>query len=621
MQGDKSKSLAQMLHKRVKATPSSAAIRHKSGPGWKDVSWGDLGARMERIASGLLTAGVELPDRAAIAILGNTSASWIAVDFAALSVSMRTVPVYATLLPAEAGYLHVDTGAKIAVVENAEQLEKVRAFRDGFTFFEKDFAADTVKIEHIVVIDATGVAPADDWESLAELEQRGAEKLAETAAERARRSEVQERDDTATYTYTSGTTGPPKGVIQTNGNMLAMLEQADATGLINANMSEGGLFLFLPLAHSFGRLIELAGPYFNAPIVISSVPTIVADLTATRPGFFPAAPRVFEKMKAKIETKAAGATGVKKSLFEWSFKVGYETVPYRCSGQPLPGLLDLKFKIADKLVLSKIKAALGFDRCIALLSGSAPLNAEVHRFFLAMGLDLLEAYGLTETCPGLTANLPGKIKIGTVGMPIGNIQIKIAEDGEILAKGENITSGYLNRPEATADAFDDEGWFHTGDLGSMDSDRFVKITGRKKELMKTSGGKYIMPAKLEGAVKLLPIIQEAVTVADTRNYVTCIVAVDPEELGEWAQQTGNPNDPQADATKAAIQAHLDEVNKGLASYETIKYFRVVEPMTTANGLLTASLKVKRKVVLERFADLIDEMYDPSLKGNAKPSKH
>lgn len=613
MKNDPSKSIGQMLLKRIKASPSACAIRHKQGGTWHDVSWSALGKRMEAIASGLLTCGVELPDRAAIAILGNTSASWIACDFAALSVSMRTVPVYATLLPPEAGYLHVDTEAVICIVENGAQLNKVRALRKGFTFFDTDYGPEAVKLQHLIVMDPTGVEPADDWESLADLEKRGTEKLAETAAERARRSDDQGRGDTATYTYTSGTTGPPKGVIQTNANMLSMLEQADETGLINSGMSEGGLFLFLPLAHSFGRLIELSGPFFDAPIVIATIPTLVADLTETRPGFFPAAPRVFEKMKAKIETKAAGAKGIKKTLFEWSFAVGHETVPYRCAGQPLPGLLGLKFKLADKLVLSKVKAALGFDRCLALLSGSAPLNAEVHEFFLAMGLDLLEAYGLTETCPGLTANLPGKIKVGTVGLPIGKVQIKIAEDGEILAKGENITQGYLNRPEATAEAFDDDGWFHTGDLGSMDADRFVKITGRKKELMKTSGGKYIMPAKLEGNLKLLPIIQEAVTIADTRNYVTALIAIDPEELKDWAAQTGNPDDPQSDATKAAVQAHVDHCNKGLASYETVKYFRIVPPMTTDNGLLTASLKVKRKVVLDRFGDLIAEMYDAKLK--------
>ncbi len=293
--------------------------------------------------------------------------------------------------------------------------------------------------------------------------------------------------------------------------------------------------------------------------------------------------------------------------------MGLETVPYRCEGKPLPGGLKFRLRFADKLVLSKLRARLGFDRAQALLSGSAPLNADVHKFFLAMGVDLLEAYGLTETCPGLTSNLPGRIKVGTVGLPIGDIQIKIADDGEILAKGSNITSGYLNREEATAEAFDADGWFMTGDLGSQDGEGFVKITGRKKELMKTSGGKYIAPNKIEGEIKLLPIIQECVTVADTRNYVTALIAIDPEELAEWSQQTGNPAVRDSDAVKAAVQAHVDEVNGDLAKYETIKYFRLVEPMTVEGGLLTASLKVKRKVVYSRYSDLIDDMYTSAKK--------
>jgi long-chain acyl-CoA synthetase len=602
-----------MLLARVSASPRSCAIRYKKGTSWVDVSWSELGKRMEHIASGLLTMGIELPDRAPIAILGKTSADWIACDFAALAVSMRTVPVYATLLPPEVGYLHTDTEALVTIVENGDYLEKVREMRKGFNFFDQDYDASLVKVQRIVVMDPTGVAPADDWESLADLEARGKEMLAETLAERTRRSNDQDRDDTCTYTYTSGTTGPPKGVIQTNENMLSMLEQAEGTGLITSEMGDGGLFLFLPLAHSFGRLIELASPYFDAPIVISTIPTLGADLGETRPGFFPAAPRVFEKMKSKIETKVAGAPPVRQRIFHWAMSVGKATVPYRCKGQKPPMRIRLKYRVADKLVFSKLRAALGFDRAQALLSGSAPLNVEVHEFFLAMGLDLLEAYGLTETCPGLTSNLPGKIKVGTVGLPIGEVQIKIAADGEILAKGRNITQGYLNRAESTSDAFNDEGWFLTGDLGSMDSDGFVKITGRKKELMKTSGGKYIAPAKLEGGVKNLPIIQEVVTVADTRHYVTALVAIDPEELEEWAQQTGNPNDPQSSAVQAAVQAHIDSVNTKLAKYETIKYFRIVEPMSVENGLLTASLKVKRRIVYERYATLIDEMYDPSLK--------
>jgi long-chain acyl-CoA synthetase len=388
-----------------------------------------------------------------------------------------------------------------------------------------------------------------------------------------------------------------------------MLESVDATGIFqSSNVAEGGSFLFLPLAHSFGRLIELAGPFFGTPIVISSVPTLAADLGETRPGFFPAAPRVYEKMMSKIETKVAGAPPIRQKLFHWAINTGKATIPYRSVGKPIPGGLGLKYKIADKIVLSKLRAALGFDRAEILLSGSAPLSVPVHEFFLAMNLNLLEAYGLTETCPGLTANLPTNFRLGTVGMPFPGVEIRIAEDGEILAKGGNITSGYLNRPDATEEAFDAEGWFHTGDLGAMDAESFVKITGRKKELMKTSGGKYIAPAKLEGRLKLMPMIQEAVAIADTYNYVTALIALDPEELAEWAKQTGNAADPNSDAVRAAVQAHVDEVNSTLASFESVKYFRIIPMLTIDSGLMTASLKVKRKPVVERYKSLVDEMY-------------
>jgi long-chain acyl-CoA synthetase len=600
-----------MILDRVAKSPNRPAIRHKVGGTWKDISYRELGEQMERIASGLLTAIDELEDNAAISILGNTSANWIACDFACLSAGLRTVPVYATLTPAEVGYLHVDTEAVIAICENAEQLEKVREMRKGFTFFDNEYAADRVKVQHIVVIDPTG-CEGDDFETLEQLEARGAEKLAETDEDRKRRAD-NPRDLTCTYTYTSGTTGPPKGVIQTNGNMLSMLESIDQIGLFGEKVQAHGLFLFLPLAHSFGRLIELGGPFYDSPIIISGVPTLVDDLGETKPGFFPAAPRVFEKMKARIESAVAGASGFRQALFNWAVNTGKETIPYRSRGESLPWFLQQKFNLADSLVLSKLRARLGFDNAEVLLSGSAPLNVEVHSFFMAMNLNLLEAYGLTETCPGLTTNLPEKFKIGTVGMPFPGVQIKIADDGEILAKGGNITSGYLNRPEATKEAFDDEGWFCTGDLGSMDDEGFVKITGRKKELMKTSGGKYIAPAKLEAKLKDLTIVQEAVTIADTRNYVTALIAIDPEELEDWAKQTGNAADAQSEAVKQAVQSHIDTINADLARYETIKYFRIVEPMTVESGLLTASLKVKRKVVHERYADLIDDMYTSAKK--------
>jgi len=600
--------VASMIAHRIASSGSRPAIRRKKGDVWVDVTWHELGERMKRIAAGVVSA-MDIEDRAAITIMGKPSYDWIACDFACLSAGLRTVPVYSTLLPEEAGYLHTDTEAVLAIVANAEALEKVRELRKGFTFFDEEYAAERVKLKHIVVMDPTGIEPADDWESLADLEARGAEKLGELEEELERRAAVPKRDDVCTYTYTSGTTGPPKGVIQTNGNMLSMLESVDQIGIFEGTgIRDGGLFLFLPLAHSFGRLIELASPFFDSPTIISGIPTLGDDLKETRPGFFPAAPRVYEKMVAKIQTAVAGAPPARQKLFHWALNTGKQTVPYRSHGKPLPFFLSLKLSIADKLVLSKLRARLGFDRTEILLSGSAPLSVPVHEFFIACNLTLLEAYGLTETCPGLTSNRPDDFRLGTVGQAFPGVDIELAEDGEILAKGGNITSGYLNRPEATEEAFDDEGWFHTGDLGSMDDEGFVKITGRKKELMKTSGGKYIAPAKLEERVKRLPMIQECITIADYRNYATALVSVDPEELEEWAKQTGNPNDPQSDEVRAAVQAHIDEVNETLARYETIKYFRIIPMLTVEGGLLTASLKVKRGPVEERYADLIEEMY-------------
>lgn len=601
------RTLAELLHARAEASPNDIAIRTKQGSSWVTRSWSELRDRADAIAAGILTA-VDLEDNDVIGLLGQTSEDWLACDFAGLSVGLQTVPIYASLLPEEVGYAHVDTGVKLVIIDDKTQLEKVREMRTGFKFFDKEYGADDVLLKHIVVIDPTGIEPADDWESLADLEARGKKELDGQREEMLRRRKEAKPDQTATYTYTSGTTGPPKAVIQTHDNHLSMARSVSSAGVLDDGMRQGGLFLFLPLAHSFGRLIQFSAPFKNLHLVISSVPTLAQDLGETRPGFFPGAPRVFEKMKSKIENAVAGAPPIRQSLFHWAIGVGKESVPYRCTGKPLPFFLGLKYGLADKLVLSKLRAKLGFDRSFALLSGSAPLDPDVHTFFLAMGLDLLEAYGLTETCPGLTANLPGKIKIGTVGPALPGVEIKIAEDGEILAKGPNITKGYLNRPEATEAAFDD-GWFCTGDLGAKDSEGFVKITGRKKELIKTSGGKYVAPAKIEGQLKGLPFIQEAVVVGDRRNYCVCLISLDTEELAEFAKQKGIDAKADAPEVKQAIDEHVAKINGGLASFESIKYWRLTpEPLSIDNGLLTASLKVKRGVVEDRYSSIIDDMY-------------
>jgi long-chain acyl-CoA synthetase len=601
--------VGRMVERRIAESPKSAAVRWKEGDAFREADFETLGKRMERIAAGLLTVpGFALAPRAAITILGNSSYDWIACDFAALSIGLRTVPIYATLLMEECGFLHVDSGAVLAICDDAAQFEKLRALRGGFTFLDTAYEASSIPLAHIVVIDPRGITPSPEWESLETLEARGERSLADTAERRRELAALPKREDTCTYTYTSGTTGAPKGVVQTNENMLAMLENIAKTGMFHDDVVRDGLFLFLPMAHSFGRLIELAAPFFGAPVICSSVPTLLEDLNATRPGFFPAAPRVFEKMKSRIESKVAGAPPMRQRLFRWAMAAGEATIPYRNEGRAMPFGVRTNYALANKLVLSKLRAALGLDRARLCLSGSAPLNRDVHAFFLSMGLDLIEAYGLTETCPGLTANLPGKAKLGTVGRPLPGVTLRIAEDGEIIAKGPNITAGYLNRDDATREAIDEEGWFHTGDLGSQDEDGFVTITGRKKELMKTSGGKYVVPAKLEGRLKNHPLVQEVVTIADTRNFVAALIAVDIEELAAWAERTGNPADMHHPSVRAEVEAHVKAVNGTLASFETVKTFTFVPPMTVDTGLLTASLKVKRKEVYARYADEIDGLY-------------
>ncbi len=599
--------LAELLHDRAAESPTDVALRTKVDGVWTDRTWRYLRDRADRIAAGILSA-IDLEDNDVIGILGQTSENWIACDFAALSVGLQTVPIYASLHAEEVGYAHVDTGVKLVIVDDAGQLEKIRAMRKGFTFFDTDYGAEQVLLQHIVVIDPSGASEGEDWESLAALEARGEQKLAEMQGELDRRRAAAEPDQTATYTYTSGTTGAPKAVIQTHRNHLAMVDAVDQAGVLTDNMKSGGLFLFLPLAHSFGRLIQFSAPAHNLPLVISAVATLADDARETRPGFFPAAPRVYEKMKSKIETTVAGSPEIRQKLFGYALSVGRKTVPYRATGRSLPLLLNLQYQLVDKVVLSKLRALLGLDRADALLSGSAPLDSEVHTFFQSLGLELFEAYGLTETCPGLTANKPGKMKIGTVGPALPGVELRIADDREILAKGANITQGYLNRPESTAEAFDDEGWFHTGDEGRIDEEGFLHITGRKKELIKTSGGKYVAPAKIEGSLKLLPIIQEAVVIGDTKNYCTALISVDPDDLADWAAQKGIPADQDHPEVAKAIDAHVAKVNEDLASFESIKYWTLVAPLTVDNGLLTASLKVKRNVVTDQYAEQIEDMY-------------
>ncbi|MCO1656347.1 AMP-dependent synthetase/ligase [Pseudonocardia humida] len=598
--------LATLVHDRADASPSDVALRHREGGAWTDVTWAQLRTRVEHIAAGLLTGPAPLRPGDRVGIVAETSAAWIACDFAALSVAAQTVPIYTSLPAPEIGYAHVDTAIRVLIVGDAALYRKAVSVREGFRFFDRDYDPSELVLEHVVVIDPTGLEPGDDWESLSALEERGRAYLESVGAELATRRTSVSAGDLATFTYTSGTTGPPKAVTQTSANHLAIVSGTAEVGILSDAMREAGLFLFLPLAHSFGRLVQFAAPVHDLPLVLSSVPTVVADLVETRPGFVPAAPRVYEKLRAGVLRRIEGSPGPRRALAVWALGVGEEVAATRLEGGTPSVSARLRWAVADRLVLARIRAGLGLDRAGALLSGSAPLQPSVLLFLYALGLQVYEAYGLTETCPGLTANRPGRVRLGTVGQALPGVELRIAADGEILARGRNITAGYHNREEETRAAIDADGWFHTGDLGSLDDEGFLTITGRKKELIKTSGGKYVAPTKIEGALKLSPLVSEAVVVGDGRPYCVALLALDPDAVADHLARA--EESAREGAVAAALDAHVRTTNADLAPFETVKYWRIIDAPTVGSGELTASLKVRRTKVEERWAEQVEDMY-------------
>jgi long-chain acyl-CoA synthetase len=593
---DRAPSVAHVFLERVAQSPHREAFRHPDGAGWRSVSWAEVGERVRRIAAGLLALGIVREDRVAIA--SSTRYDWVLADLGILCSGAATTTVYPTTGSEDVLFILGDSGSRVLFAEDAEQVAKIRAHRRDLPLLSK-------------VITFDGTADGDWVMSLAELERLGEEHL------RADPGAVDDavasigRENLATLIYTSGTTGRPKGVRLVHDTWVYEGQAIADLGEITADDVQ---YLWLPLAHSFGKVLLSAQMAIGfASAVDGRIDKLVDNLAVVRPTFMGGAPRIFEKVHGKVVTMTHAEGGPKAKIFDWAFRVGIEVSRLRQEGREPRGLLALQHAVADKLVFTKLRDRFG-GRVRFFVSGSAALHRDIAEWFHAAGILIIEGYGLTETGAGSTVGRAERFRFGTVGEALPGTEIRIAEDGEILIKGPGVMRGYHNLPEQTAEVLTPDGWLHTGDIGEIE-DGFVRITDRKKDLIKTSGGKYVAPQLIEGQFKAVcPYAAQLVVHGDSRNFVSALVTLDPEAIEEWAAENGLAGRSYeeivtSEAAHAMVQGCVDELNSRLNRWETIKKFAILpRDLTVESGELTPSLKLKRRVVEQRYAEVLDGMY-------------
>ncbi|MFI7688180.1 AMP-dependent synthetase/ligase [Nonomuraea sp. NPDC049655] len=585
-------SIPSLLRDRIAATPDAEAYRVPSGEAWTSLSWSEVGERVRGLALGLSGLGAG-PGRR-VSILCSTRLEWILADLAVLSTGAATTTIYPSNTAAECAFVITDSGSTIVIAEDDEQVAKLRSVQK-----------ELPDVTRVVVVD--GSASDDGWVVTLDSVSQGEgdapddyDALVDAIAQ----------DDLATLIYTSGTTGRPKGVELTHDNWLFAAGSVREIGLLSpADLH----FLWLPLSHSFGKLLEVVMIDIGVPTAIDGRLDRIADnLGALRPTVMAAAPRIFEKIHNTVVATVRREGGVKLRIFEWARETGLRVSRARQREAAVPLTTRVEHALADRLVFTKLRARFG-GRIRFFISGAAPLSRDVAEFFDGAGLTILEGYGLTESSAGSFLNRPESVRFGTVGPPLPGTEVRIADDGEILIGGRGVMRGYHGLPQETAEALAD-GWLHTGDIGELDQAGRLLITDRKKELIKTSGGKYVAPTYLEGRIKAAcPFASHVFVHGDRRNYVTALVTLDMDVVRPWAEAESLPADPEALCGHPRMREEVDkairQVNADQASYATIKKFAILAgDFTVETGELTPSLKIRRKAVEERHADVLDGFY-------------
>ena len=584
------RSVHELFQAAVQARRDKTAAQHKVQGQWRDVTWGEMDKTARAVSGGLVAAGVQ--PKQMVSILSNTRLDWVLADLGILGAGATTVPIYQSAIAEDVEYILNDSGAVLVFAEDESQLQKLRAVRERIPGVKR-------------VVAFAGADPSSSWEQPWDAFLQEGEK-----------HDVQPPpsgpEDLLTLIYTSGTTGKPKGAMITHDNMLYEAEAAHKIELLSSDDVE---YLFLPMAHVFAKVLEVI--WFQEQHVMAfwegDMKRIVDNLSEVRPTVMCSVPRIFEKVYAKVMSDVAATPGVSGNIARWGVQQGEQAAKDAQAGRA-PG--GLQWTLAQKLVFAKLKTKLGArfgGRMRFFISGGAPLSPDIAWFFKFAGVEICEGFGLTETSAATTVNRVGRNKIGTVGQAMPGTEVKIAPDGEVLVRGRGVMKGYWNKPDATKEAIDADGWFHTGDIGVLDKDGYLKITDRKKDIIVTAGGKNVAPQNLEGLIKSKsPLVSQVVVHGDKRKFLSAVVTVDEENLKSWAKGKGLSGDYQRLSQSREVQSEVEnvlkDVNASLASYESIKKVKVLDHDFVVGEQLTPSLKVKRKYCNERYKDIFDAFY-------------